>query len=102
MDYTEAEVIVFQTIHYFLLNMRNGNDLVLIGFPLLSHFNVNVLCLLKQIFKEVSICHENSKRSYDLCTRYDSDFSYRSTLTASMFYICKNLVKRSMNSGQKY
>lgn len=52
-NYCEAQLDSFRKIHEKLLEMVEGEDLVLISYPLLTQFNVNVLCFLKQIFDEI-------------------------------------------------
>lgn len=54
-NYNEAQIESFNTICLTIKNLKQGDDLVLSGFPLLTQFNVNVLCLLKQFFEQVSI-----------------------------------------------
>lgn len=53
--YSEAQLEAFGMIFDQIFDMKDGEDLIFIGFPLLTQFNVNVLCFLKQIFREVSI-----------------------------------------------
>lgn len=52
-NYSETQMVAFRKICEVLFELKDADDLTLEGFPLLTQFNVNVLCLLKQIFEQV-------------------------------------------------
>lgn len=54
-DNNSAQRGSFRMIYHKLHSLREGDHLKLVALPLLTQFNVNLLCVLRQIFKEVNI-----------------------------------------------
>ncbi|XP_065224684.1 cap-specific mRNA (nucleoside-2'-O-)-methyltransferase 2-like [Planococcus citri] len=52
-DYNTAQRESLCTIYDKLFDLREGDDFKLIGYPLLTQFNIDVLCVLRQMFKQV-------------------------------------------------
>ena len=52
-NYNEAQYEAFCTIHDLLVRMTSSDDVILVGFPLLTQFNVDLLCVLSNLFRKV-------------------------------------------------
>lgn len=53
-SYNEAQYKAFCTIYRLLFRINRSENVLLVGFPLFTQFNVNLLCLLNTLFRTVS------------------------------------------------